>query len=299
VTSRGAAYAAAVVAAALWGGNFVAVRLALGHFDPYLLTALRFTFVATLIPFVGWPRNMQVGTLLLYSLCSGIGQYLLSTVAIQLGLSPGLAALLMQFQVFISLVLSSIVLGESVRTTTIIGSFLGLLGLTGVLVTGGSKAPWLASSVCLLAAAGWAVANTTIKRTTESVIRLQCASGLICLPAVWLAREWLLPSAPPALQTLASAHLAGWLPMAYVVVASFAVAQVLWGKAIGAIGVAATSPIALLIPVFGVALAWLLLSENLSLQLLVSAAIVLVGVGVHVVPMALKKSAPAPWVCTV
>lgn len=294
MTSRGAAYTAAVVAAVLWGGNFVAVRLALGHFDPYMLTALRFAFVAALIPFVGWPRNVQVGTLLSYALCSGIGQYLLSTVAIQLGLSPGLAALLMQFQVFISLALSSLVLGESVRTTTVVGSVLGLVGLTGVLVSGGSKAPWLASAVCLLAAAGWAVANTTIKRTTESVIRLQCASGLICLPAIWLAREWMLPSAPPALGALASVQLAGWLPMAYVVVASFAVAQVLWGKAISSIGVAATSPIALLIPVFGVALAWLLLGENLSLQLLVSSALVLVGVGVHIVPMALKKPAPAP-----
>lgn len=294
MTSRGAAYAAAVVAAALWGGNFVAVRLALDHFDPYLLTALRFAFVAALIPVVGWPRNVQVGTLLLYSLCSGVGQYLMSTVAIQLGLSPGLAALLMQFQVFISLALSWVILGESVRTTTIIGSALGLIGLIGVLAIGGNKAPWLASSVCLLAAAGWAVANVTIKRTTESVIRLQCASGLICLPAIWLAREWLLPSAPPALQALASAQLSGWLPAAYVVVASFAVAQVLWGKAIGAVGVATTSPIALLIPVFGVALAWLQLGENLSYQLLVSAAVVLVGVGVHVVPMALKKPAPAP-----
>lgn len=294
MTGRGAAYAAAVVAAVLWGGNFVAVRLALGHFDPYLLTALRFAFVAALIPFVGWPRGMPVGTLLLYSLCSGIGQYLLSTVAIQLGLSPGLAALLMQFQVFISLALSWMILGESVRATTIVGSVLGVAGLTGVLLTGGAKAPWLASGVCLLAAAGWAVANTTIKRTTESVIRLQCASGLICLPAIWLARELLLPSAPPALQALASAPLSGWLPVAYVVVASFAVAQVLWGKAIGAVGVAATSPFALLIPVFGVALAWLVLGENLSLQLLVSAAVVLAGVGVHVLPMALKKPAPAP-----
>ncbi len=293
MTSRGAAYAAAVAAAVLWGGNFVAVRLALAHFDAYLLTALRFAFVAALIPIVGWPGKMPVATLLLYSLCSGIGQYLLSTVAIQLGLSPGLAALLMQFQVFISLALSWLLLGESVRTTTIVGSVLGLAGLTGVLATGGSKAPWLASAVCLLAAAGWAFANTTIKRSAESVIKLQCASGLICLPAIWLARELLLPGAPPALQALAQAPLAGWLPVAYVVVASFAVAQVLWGKAIGTVGVAATSPIALLIPVFGVALAWLLLDEQLSVQLLVASAVVLAGVAVHVLPMALKP-APAP-----
>lgn len=285
------AYASALIAAMLWGGNFVAVRLALEHFDPYLLTMLRFAFVAALFPFVGWPK-VPVPTLLFYAVCSGIGQYLLSTVAIQLGLSPGLAALLMQFQVFISLTLSWIILGESVRTATVIGSVLGLVGLTGVLAVGGSKAPWLAASVCLIAAAGWALANMTIKRYPENVLRLQSATGLICLPIVWLAREVLAPAAPSMAHSLMEAPLVGWLPVAYVVVASFAVAQVLWGRAIGAIGVATTSPFALLIPVFGVALSWLLLGERLSVQLLLSAVLVLVGVGVHIVFMSLK-SAPA------
>lgn len=283
-----AAYASAVIAAMLWGGNFVAVRLALEHFDPYLLTMLRFAFVAALLPFVGWPK-VPVPTLLFYAACSGIGQYLLSTVAIQLGLSPGLAALLMQFQVFISLMLSWIILGESVRTATVIGSVLGLVGLTGVLAVGGSKAPWLASSVCLIAATGWALANMTIKRYPENVLRLQSATGLVCLPIVWLARELLVPAAPSVAHSLMEAPLVGWLPVAYVVVASFAVAQVLWGRAIGAIGVATTSPFALLIPVFGVALAWLLLGERLSVQLLLSAVLVLVGVGVHVIFMSFKS----------
>jgi O-acetylserine/cysteine efflux transporter len=132
------AYAAAVGAAALWGGNFVAVRLALDHFDPYLLTALRFGSIAMLMPFIGWPR-VPTRALLTYAGGSGIGQYLLSTLAIQLGLSPGLAALLIQFQVFISLALGFLILGEPLLTTTIIGSVLGIAGLIGVLATGGSK----------------------------------------------------------------------------------------------------------------------------------------------------------------
>lgn len=285
MNAKRAAYAGAVLAAMLWGGNFVAVSLALEHFDPYLLTAFRFAFVAALIPIVGWPR-LPLRVLLLYAACSGVGQYLLSTVAIQMGLSPGLAALLMQLQVFISLALSWMVLGESVRVTTVVGSVLGLAGLAGVLFTGGSKAPLLASVVCLAAATGWALANMTIKRTPDSMLRLQSAAGLICLPLVLLARESLMPAALPVTQALAQVPLSGWPPVAYVVVVSFATAQVLWGRAIRVIGVAATSPFALLIPVFGVALAWLWLDEHLSVQLQVSVAVVLIGMGVHVVPLA-------------
>jgi O-acetylserine/cysteine efflux transporter len=279
------AFVAAVVAAMLWGGNFVAVRVALEHLDPYLLTALRFAFVAAVIPFVGWPR-VPLPTLLFYAACSGIGQYMLSTMAIQMGLSPGLAALLMQFQVFFSLVLSWLVLKESVTAATVIGSVLGVAGLTGVLLTGGTKAPVLASAVCLLAAIGWAAANMTIKRFPESVIRLQGASGLICLPIVWAARELLMPAAQPVGQILTQMPLTGWLSVAYVVIASFALAQMLWGFAIGTNGVAASSPFALLIPLFGMALAWLILGETLSNQLLLSATLVVVGVAAHIVPLA-------------
>lgn len=282
------AYAAAIAAAILWGGNFVAVRVALDYFDPYLLTALRFAAVAAVIPLVGWPQ-VSARVLLLYSLCSGIGQYLLSTVAIQLGLSPGLAALLMQFQVFMSLALGWMLLSESVRWTTVLGSALGMAGLAGVLVTGGAKAPLLASCVCLAAAAGWAVANVTLKRVTEQVIRLQCASGLICLPFVWIPRMLLMPDAPGIGATLAQTPAIGWLAVAYVVIASFALAQVLWGRAIGLLGVAGTSPMALLIPVFGIAFSWALLDEHLSMQLLLSAGAVLVGVGLHIVPVALAS----------
>ncbi|MET4261808.1 O-acetylserine/cysteine efflux transporter [Bradyrhizobium sp. S3.12.5] len=283
------AYAGAIGAAGLWGGNFVAVRLALDHFDPYLLTALRFSIVAMLVPLVGWPR-VPARTLLTYTLGSGIGQYLLSTLAIDMGLSPGLAALLIQFQVFISLALSFLMLRESVRTTTIVGSALGVVGLIGVLATGGSKAPLVASAICLLSAAGWAIANMTLKQTSETVIRLQCASALICLPAVWVARALMRPAAPAVGEALTQAPLAGWLAVAYVAIASFAMAQILWGRAITSIGLASTAPIALLIPVFGVALAALVLGEHLNFQVLTSAAIVLVGVGLHVVPMALNRA---------
>ncbi|WP_265664923.1 DMT family transporter [Verminephrobacter aporrectodeae] len=283
------AYIAAVVAALLWGGNFVVLQFALRHFDPYLLAALRFAFVALLVPFVGWP-GVPWPALLCYAACSGIGQYLLSTMAIQLGLSPGLAALLMQFQVFISLALGWLMLGESIRATTVVGCVLGLAGLAGVLVMGGSKAPLLACAVCLISAAGWAVASVTMKRYPEGMLRLQCATGLICLPVVSVVREVMLPAAPSAIQTLVQAPLHAWLPVAYLVLASFVVAQVLWGQAIGAIGIAATAPFALLIPVFGVTLAWLFAGENLSLRLLMSVAVVLLGLGVHVVPLALRSA---------
>jgi len=289
MNSKAGAYVAAIIAAALWGGNFVAVKLALGHLDPYLLTAARFAFAAALLPLVGWP-TVSLSTLFVYALCSGIGQYLLSTVAIQLGLSPGIAALLMQFQVFISLFLSWAMLGETILFTTLIGSVLGLAGLVGVLATGHDKTPLLGSAVCLLAAAAWAFANLTLRRTTGSVAQLQSASALACLPVVCLIRPVLLPDAPPIGEALVHLPVSAYAAIAYIVIASFAVAQVLWGRAIKAIGVAAVSPVALLIPVCGVSLAWLVLDERMSIQLMAAVGTVLVGVALHLIPLAVRRT---------
>jgi hypothetical protein len=41
-------------------------------------------------------------------------------------------------------------------------------------------------------------------------------------------------------------------------------------------------------------LAWVILGENLSIQLMVSAGLVLFGVSVHVVPLAFSKPITAP-----
>lgn len=51
------------------------------------------------MPFAGWPSGVPLRVLLAYSAASCMGQYLLSTVAMSLGLSSGIAAFVMQAQV--------------------------------------------------------------------------------------------------------------------------------------------------------------------------------------------------------
>jgi len=132
-----------------------------------------------------------------------------------------------------------------------------------------------------------------LRRHPADLLKLQAATGLLCVPIVLAARQWLLPEAGPMVQALARMPASGWVPVGYAMVASFAIAQVLWGRAIGAIGVAATAPFALLVPVFGVALAWGMLGERLGAPLLGSAILVLLGVALHAVPIARSAFRPS------
>ena len=93
----------ALAVVAVWGTNFVVIKLALGHLPPLLFAALRFTLAALPAvfllprPAVGW------GNLAAYGLLIGVGQFGVMFVAMNGHISPGLASLVVQLQVFFTI----------------------------------------------------------------------------------------------------------------------------------------------------------------------------------------------------
>ena len=87
----------------IWGVNFVAVFIALENFPPFLLSALRFALSA--LPWVFFmPRPKgSVKLIVYYGLFNFALQFGFIFTGIQLGISPGLASLVLQIQVFFSM----------------------------------------------------------------------------------------------------------------------------------------------------------------------------------------------------
>jgi O-acetylserine/cysteine efflux transporter len=92
----------AVAVVAVWGSNFVVMKLALGTLPPFLFGALRFAFA--LLPAVFFVRRPAVGwrALAAYGVLIGAGQFGLLYLAIggRGWIAPGLASLVIQMQVF-------------------------------------------------------------------------------------------------------------------------------------------------------------------------------------------------------
>ena len=65
----------AIAVVAVWGTNFVVIKLALAHLPPLLLAALRFALAA--VPLVFFVRRPQAswGNLAFYGLVIGVGQF--------------------------------------------------------------------------------------------------------------------------------------------------------------------------------------------------------------------------------
>ena len=106
--------AAALLVTFIWGTNFVLIRHALDELEPFTLAALRFFFVAfPLIFFLPKPK-VKWRFIVAYGLLIGVGQFGLLFWAMQGDITPGLASLLIQLQVFFTVLLTVATLKEAV-----------------------------------------------------------------------------------------------------------------------------------------------------------------------------------------
>src|SRR5687768_9183286 len=86
----------AIAVTAVWGTNFVVIRLGLDDLPPLLFAALRYTFA--LLPAALFLRRPDVPwrRLAAYGLLIGVGQFGLLFIAMERHISPGLASLVVQ-----------------------------------------------------------------------------------------------------------------------------------------------------------------------------------------------------------
>ncbi|MEU2205048.1 EamA family transporter [Microbacterium oleivorans] len=153
----------AALVASLWGLNFVVIDWGMSGIPPLLFAAIRFAVVALAVlvvprPQTGWRVIVGVG------LFMSLGQFALLYTSLALGLSPGLAALLLQAQAVFTIVIAAIALRERPSATQVIGVGLGVVGLVIVALFRGGDAPVLAVCLAVAAALSWAVGNVISRR---------------------------------------------------------------------------------------------------------------------------------------
>lgn len=102
----------AVLVTIVWGANFTVTKLGLSGVPPMLLITLRFTLVAFPAVFFIKPPKMSVKDLLLYGFTVGVGQFGCLYYAMHIGMSAGLASIIVQLQAFISPLLGYFFLKE-------------------------------------------------------------------------------------------------------------------------------------------------------------------------------------------
>jgi O-acetylserine/cysteine efflux transporter len=271
----------ALAVVAVWGTNFVVIKLALGHMPPLLFATLRFALVvvpAVLFvprPAVGW-RNLAA-----YGLLIGVGQFGLLFVAMNRHISPGLASLVIQVQVFFTIGLAMVMAGETLKRVQWVALALGAAGL-GVIVThtDGTTTP-LGLGLILLAALSWAGGNLVSRAAGRiNMVAYVVWSSLFAVPPLFALSLW--AEGWPALQAgVLQADVSTWAAVVWQAVGNSLFGYAAWGWLLARYSAATITPMALLVPVFGMGGAALWLGEPLPAWKLMAAGLVLSGLALN------------------
>lgn len=275
--------AAALLVAALWGFNFVAIDLGLDSLPPLLFVALRFVLAALPVlvlapkgPPTAWRYVVAIG------LAMGFLQFGVLFVGMDIGVPGGLASLVLQTQAFFTALFALLVFGERPLPRQVIGmavAFAGIALLGFDLESIATTA--LGLSFVVAAAAGWAVANLLMKAAKPTnTVHLMCWISLVApLPLLGLSAIVDGPAVMAAAITGITWETLGIL--VYVALFTTLVGFGIWAYLLRVYTAAIVAPFSLLVPVFGMSFSALLLDEPFTLLKLAAAVLVLSGLALN------------------
>ena len=270
----------AVVVMAVWGSNFVVIHSALAQLPPLTFAAIRFALVfAPAALFVRRP-DVPVSNMMAYGVSIGAGQFGALFIALHGQVTPGLASLMMQAQAFFTIGLSIVLTGERLRRAQAVALVVAVAGL-GVIAANSAGSVTLLGFVLIgVASFSWAVGNTVARRAgrVEMLGYVVWASVWAVPPLVILAL--LVEGAPAIVAGVRAADATTWAAVGWQVVANSLFGYSVWGWLLARYPTAAVAPMALLVPVFGLAASALLLGEPLQPWKLAAAALVIAGLAI-------------------
>ena len=303
--------ALAILVTFIWGVNFTFIAWGLESFPPLMLTALRFFFTAVpLVLFLKPPKFNR--TLFIYAIGTFVMQYAFVFTAMHLGSSPGLTALLLQIQIFITVLLAYFILGEAVSRMQIVGMLVGVLGLSVIALNLGGDMP-LAGFICILIAAiGWSFGNIASKQASKqtsekaseqtalkamqqgtrvsvatssteknkasalSALALVVWGGLIACVMLTISSLTFETDAWQ-MATFTEASLKSWLSLGFIVYISTLIGFGLWAHLLSQNTASKVMPFALFVPVFGMVTSVLLTGEVVTWWKMLAMMLILSG----------------------
>ena len=266
---------------AVWGTNFAVIKLALAQMPPLLFATLR--FVAVILPAIFLVARPAVPwrNLAAYGLLIGVGQFGLMFIAMNGHISPGLASLVVQTQVFFTIGLAMWLSGERAHPVQGVSLALAAGGIGVILLhTDGSATP-LGLVLMLLAALSWAGGNIVSRQAGRvNMLAYVVSSRAFAVPplvVLTLSQEgW-----TPVRTALEHANAAAWAAVAWQAVGNSLFGYAAWGWLLARYPAATVTPMALLVPVFGMGASAFWLGESLPGWKLLAAALVMGGLALN------------------
>jgi O-acetylserine/cysteine efflux transporter len=286
LSARDLALILAVVA--LWGFSFVAIKVGLRELPPFALAALRFLLAAVpLVFFVRRPR-MPWRFIVAYGFAIGVLQFGLLFLGLKLGMPAGLSSVVILLQVFFTVGLAIVFLGDELRREDVLGAAVATLGvvLLGVYkLMAGETSTLIGFLLVIAAALAWGIGNVVAKHAATEyhadTFALVVWSSLVPpLPLALLS--FMFEGGPGILTAIASAGALTWGCVLFLAWGATLFGFASWVWLLHRYPTARILPFGLLIPVSGLASGAIVLGEALAPLQIAGVALVLLGLAENV-----------------
>jgi drug/metabolite transporter (DMT)-like permease len=278
---------------AIWGGTFIAGRIASAHLLPTTSGALRFILALTALCIAlhlseGISSLLKVSKRQLFGTAimgaSGIFAYNLLFFGALAVLPATRTSLFVALNPVVTVLLAYLLFKERINAQKMVGIATALFGVT-IVITRGDFSQIMTSfgrgeMMMLGAVSAWAIytlANRWVMASgsTNTITPLKATT----ISAAW-GTLFLTLSAAPNLAEIDFLAIpwAAWLSLVFLGIVGTALAFVWYAQALQHLGAAKTVVFNNLVPVFGVLFGWVLLSEKLSTSLLFGGALAVIGV---------------------
>jgi O-acetylserine/cysteine efflux transporter len=288
----------ALLVAVCWGANFPATTLALEHFPPLLMVALRFTLVA--IPTLLFVPRPQVPVRWLVGVGLGIGlvQFAFLYVGMAAGMPGGLASLLLQASAPFTVLIAGVWLHERITRRQLIGIGIAVVGLAGIAAHRAQMAALLPVILTLCGALGWAIGNIC-SRQARAPKPLHLTLWMSVIPPVPMFILALVFEGPVRIGTaLRTSFTLDALPavlgLLYIVVVATLLGYGLWNWLLSRHPSSVVAPFSMLVPVVGVLTSWLAFGEVIDAVELAAGVLVIGGVLFASRPTRTPADVPSP-----
>ncbi|MCF2825183.1 MULTISPECIES: EamA family transporter [unclassified Pseudoalteromonas] len=278
----------ALIVVIIWGLNFSVIKFGLAELPPILFSGLRFLVVA--IPavfFIPFP-NTSVWNVLGVGLFLGVLKFSLLFIAMESNASAGIASLLLQAQVIFTILLSVLLLKETMDRFQVVGISIATFGFSLFFINSSGSTTMLGAVLILFAALFWSFSNLIMKRL-QDVNLLHFIVWVSLVPPLPLFTLSYFIETDAPLTLLLNTTTQSWLSIAYVGYISTLIAFAIWGWLLKNHKAAAVTPFALLIPIVGIVGSALLLNERLMLIEAIGGGFILCGLTISVTGARISK----------
>ena len=268
----------------IWGVNFSAIKLGINGLDPFLVAAARFFFATFPIIFFVPKPNVPFKYLALYGLTFGTGVWGMAYCAIALGLSSGMASVLLKLDVITSVLFGVIFFKEVLSRKLTIGIVVALVGLLVSIVYTNGNITLAGVGFILIASICWPLAGLIIKKSGTDKPFAFNIWGMLIAPIPLILLSLSFNGFSGISDSLTHWSAATWFAVLFQAYPTTVFGYWVWNNMLLRYPMTMLAPFPLLTGIFALLSGYLFYAETLSPMQFLSCFMFLVGIAIVVLP---------------